>query len=172
MSLTRFALIAFIGAGVGSRSVAAQRPDSTAAVQSTMTGTVVRLDTLRMDAAHNAHHDGANAHHQTQHAMMTRGGGGLALALLSGTDTVSVHLGPLWYLRQANPAGYAVGDRVTVTGVAMTDTDHPHWMAYSVTKGDRTMALRDEHGQPVWMAGMHPMMHTMPGDSAHHRPPR
>jgi hypothetical protein len=177
MSPVRLGLIAAVAAAFEAGSLPAQEHDSTAAVRSTVTGTVVRLDTMRMDHGGRAHEHGAAAqHHQREHAMMTRDGGGLALAVLSGTDTISVHLGPLSYLKQANPDGFAVGDRITVDGIPMTDSDHPHWMAYGVTKGDLAVKLRDDHGKPVWMEGMpatgtHRMMRPMPGDTARHHPP-
>jgi hypothetical protein len=173
MSPIRLSLIAVAAAAFGARSLVAQTHDSTVAIRATITGTVVRLDTMRMDHGGSGHQHGAAAkHHQMEHAMMTQGGGGLALAVLSGSDTISVHLGPLSYLRQAIPDGFAVGDRITVDGVAMTDADHPHWMAYAVTKDDRALVLRDAQGRPVWMATMKGMgMHPMPGDSARHRPP-
>ena len=177
MSSVRLALIAALAAGFGARSVTAQQHDSTAAIRSKLTGTVIRLDTMKMDHGGGAHrHDAAARHHQLEHAMMTHGGGGLALAVLSGTDTISVHLGPLSYLKQANPEGFEVGDRITVDGVVMTDGDHPHWMAYGVTKGELAVILRDDQGKPVWKAGMspagmHPMMHPMAGDTTRpHRP--
>ncbi len=137
-----------------------------APARSTLTGVVARIDTMRMDhgMAGGGHQDGAGSeHHQMEHGMMTQGGG-LALTVVSGPDTVSVHLGPAWYLKQQNPEGFAPGDRVKVDGVLMTAADHPHWMAYGVTKGDLEIALRDDRGHPRWMDAMRMRMQQMRGD--------
>ena len=92
--------------------------------------------------------------HAECHKMMTEGGGGLALRIQVGQDTLAAHLGPIWYLKQQSPDGFAIGDRLTVDGAAMKGEMPPHWMAYTVTRGGLRIALRDERGKPRWAGAM------------------
>ena len=68
-----------------------EAPTSAAVVHDTLTGIVVAIDTMKATG------------------MMRQGGGGLALRILAGHDTISAHLGPVWHLKQQNPDGFAIG---------------------------------------------------------------
>lgn len=98
--------------------------------------------------------------HEECHKMMTDGGGGLALRLQIGSDTVSAHLGPIWYLKQQNPNGFSVGDKVAIDGVTMTHDGSTHRMAYAVLRGGQDIVLRDADGKPRWAAAMMARMKT------------
>jgi hypothetical protein len=120
-------------------------------------GTVVGIDTMKMEGKKMPAHD---EHHMMEHRAMTQGGGGLALRVARERDTVAVHLGPLWYLAEQNPTGFASGDRVEVDAAPVAMPEHPHWMAYSITKDGREFSLRAADGTPRWMAAMHGRMAT------------
>jgi hypothetical protein len=136
----------------------------------TLRGVVVAIDTMRMSMSH--HGDSGSAEHgdhAMHESMMGHGmtpSGGLILKLGQATDTVEIHLGPAWYLKQQNPDGFAVGDRLTVVASRMAHDGKPHSMAYSVTKGDLEIILRDDAGRPRWAQGMMQHQH---GD--HPKPP-
>ena len=99
-----------------------QPPPSATVVRDTLTGIVVAIDTMKatgmmgsMPMAGREHaqamkhdmggtkpdsggmkHDMGPMNHAEHHKMMTQGGGGLALRILAGHDTISAHLGPVW----------------------------------------------------------------------------
>ena len=100
----------------------------------TITGTVVRVDTIR--------------------AMTGMRGAGVHLALRVGSDTVPVHLGPATYLA-GQPVSFAAGDQVTVRGSRVVWQEKPAVLAAEVKKGNATLTLRDAQGLPRWRgAGM------------------
>ncbi len=149
----------------------------------TLSGIVVAIDTMRAegmmagmkhDRSGMQHDSGGMTHdmtgmkhdmggmtHAECHKMMTEGGGGLALRIQVGQDTLAAHLGPIWYLKQQHPDGFAVGDHLTIDGVAMKGEMPAHLMAYGVTKGGTTIVLRDATGKPRWASAMMKAMKGM-----------
>ena len=71
------------------------------------------------------------------------------LLVNSENKTVSVHLGPPWYLNQQD-FQVSSGDDVIITG-SMTDLDgKPTIIAGEIQKGSKTLTLRDHNGIPAW----------------------
>ncbi len=84
------------------------------------------------------------------HAVPVRGvSTGLHLSVKTDQETVSVHLGPTWYLENQD-VKLAPGDVVEVTGSRVTLGGKPAIIAAEVKKGDEVLKLRDEAGVPVW----------------------
>lgn len=85
----------------------------------------------------------------------TRGQGrsyGVHLTLQTDKETISVHLGPGWYIEKQTPRIEA-NDTITVTGSRVTIDGKPAIIAAQVKKGNETLKLRDENGIPVWRRG-------------------
>ena len=94
----------------------------------TLTGEVVSVDTI---------------------AGSGRMAGGVHVVVKSDTGSVSVHLGPTWYLDKQE-LKIAKGDKVTVTGSRITLEGKPAIVASEVKKGESTLRLRDKDGVPLW----------------------
>lgn len=75
--------------------------------------------------------------------------GGVHVLLQTATETVSVHLGPRWFLENQDMP-LALQDQVEVRGSRITFDGKPAIIAAEVKKGDHTLKLRDEQGIPVW----------------------
>jgi hypothetical protein len=76
-------------------------------------------------------------------------GMGVHLMLKTNTETIDVHLGPLWYV-EAQDADLKVGDAVEVRGSRIESSQKPAIIAIEVKRGDDVLALRDEDGIPRW----------------------
>jgi hypothetical protein len=76
-------------------------------------------------------------------------GAGLHLAVKTDAETISVHLGPTWYLENQD-VKIQPGDAVEVKGSRVTMAGKPALIAAEVKKGDETLRLRDETGVPMW----------------------
>jgi hypothetical protein len=76
-------------------------------------------------------------------------GAGLHLAVKTDAETISVHLGPTWYLENQDVKTQP-GDVVEVKGSRVTMAGKPALIAAEVKKGDETLRLRDETGVPMW----------------------
>lgn len=76
-------------------------------------------------------------------------GAGVHLQLRSGKETVSVHLGPAWFIERLD-ARIDKGDTIEVRGSRVTMGGKPTIIAAEVRKGDQSLKLRDENGIPVW----------------------
>ncbi len=74
--------------------------------------------------------------------------GGTAVALRTDKGTVTVLLGPAPFLSQSD-FSIVKGDELSVTG-SKTAAQTPYVIARAVTKGGRTLTLRDAQGVPVW----------------------
>ena len=74
---------------------------------------------------------------------------GLHLTLKTGKETVSVHLGPSWYL-QKQVVKIEPKDTIEVKGSRITFNGKPAIIAAEVKKGAEVLRLRDESGHPVW----------------------
>jgi hypothetical protein len=74
---------------------------------------------------------------------------GVHLMVKTGQETISVHLGPAWYI-QRQDIKIAPGDKVEITGSRITYQGKPAILAAEAKKGDEILKLRDENGLPVW----------------------
>jgi hypothetical protein len=74
---------------------------------------------------------------------------GVHLTVKMDKETISVHLGPAWYIENQD-VKIQPGDKVEVTGSRITFQGKPAIIAAQVKKGDEVLKLRDENGFPVW----------------------
>jgi len=80
---------------------------------------------------------------------MKRMNQGIALVVKTEKETVTVHLGPNWYMERLDTK-IAKGDQVEVKGVRTTLAGKAGVLAAEVKKGDSVLVLRDASGVPVW----------------------
>jgi len=76
-------------------------------------------------------------------------GPGIHLMVRSDVETISVHLGPAWYIG-GQDVRIETGDTLGVTGSRIEFQGKPAIIASEVKKGDEVLKLRDERGIPVW----------------------
>jgi hypothetical protein len=76
-------------------------------------------------------------------------GQGVHLMLETDTETISVHLGPVWYLERQD-VGFAAGDEIEVKGSRITYDGKPAIIAAAVHKGENVLLLRNADGTPMW----------------------
>jgi hypothetical protein len=74
---------------------------------------------------------------------------GVHAAVKTDKETISVHLGPAWFLDNQD-AKIRQGDRVEIKGSRITFEGKPAIIAAEVTKDGETLTLRDASGVPVW----------------------
>ena len=74
---------------------------------------------------------------------------GVHLLLKTGKETISVHLGPTWYLENQD-AQVEPRDKIEITGSRLILDGKPVLIAAEVKKGDGVLKLRDENGVPMW----------------------
>jgi hypothetical protein len=74
---------------------------------------------------------------------------GIHLMLKTEKETISVHLGPGWYIERQDTQ-IKVKDTVQVKGSRITFEGKPAIIAADVKKGDEVLQLRDETGVPKW----------------------
>ena len=74
---------------------------------------------------------------------------GVHLELKTEKGTVSVHLGPAWFIENQD---ITIGpkDKIEIKGSRITYEGKPAIIAAEVKKGDSVLKLRDENGVPVW----------------------
>lgn len=72
-----------------------------------------------------------------------------ALTVKTDKETISVHLGPEWYIGRLDTK-IAKGDAIEVKGSRVTFGDKPAIIAAEVKKGDNVLVLRDSTGTPAW----------------------
>ncbi len=78
-----------------------------------------------------------------------RAGGGIHLTVKTAKETISVHVGPAWYVdKQA--LKLAAKDQIEVRGSRVTYDGKPAIIAAAIKKGDQTLELRDAGGLPLW----------------------
>ncbi|MET0502741.1 MAG: DNA-binding protein [Candidatus Binatia bacterium] len=77
--------------------------------------------------------------------------GGVHINVKTDKETISVHLGPSWYLENQD-IKIEVKDRVEVKGSRVTFGGKPALIASEIRKGNEVLTLRDEAGFPAWMA--------------------
>jgi hypothetical protein len=75
--------------------------------------------------------------------------GGIHLLVKTDKETISVHLGPSWYLENQD-VKIEAKDKVEVKGSRITFGGKPAIIAAEVKKGDEVLKLRDDNGFPVW----------------------
>jgi len=73
----------------------------------------------------------------------------VALTLRTDKETISVHLGPEWYIGRLD-IKIEKGDTIEVKGARATFAGKPAIIAAEVKKGDSVLVLRDSAGVPVW----------------------
>lgn len=74
---------------------------------------------------------------------------GVHATLQSEKETISVHLGPGWYIENQD-VKIEPQDTIEVKGSRVTFAGKPAIIAAEVKKGDELLKLRDESGFPVW----------------------
>jgi hypothetical protein len=74
---------------------------------------------------------------------------GVHLMLKTEKETVSVHLGPQWYIERQDTE-IKTKDSIQVKGSRITFEGKPAIIAAEVKKGDEVLKLRDEKGVPYW----------------------
>ena len=74
---------------------------------------------------------------------------GVHLMVKTGEKTVSVHLGPGWYMEDQGIA-FEPRDKVEITGSKVTVDGEEAVIATEVRKGDEILRLRDKNGIPYW----------------------
>jgi hypothetical protein len=81
--------------------------------------------------------------------MGRRGGGPVRLDLATAEGTLSVRVGPAWFLEEQG-LRIAKGDKLEITGSKVSFRGAPALIAQVVKKGETAVALRDIAGVPVW----------------------
>jgi hypothetical protein len=74
---------------------------------------------------------------------------GVHLTVKTNKETISVHLGPEWYI-ESQDVKIMPKDKVEVKGSRITFGGNPAIIAAEVKKGEQVLKLRDENGFPVW----------------------
>jgi hypothetical protein len=74
---------------------------------------------------------------------------GVRITVKTDKETVSVHLGPLWYLEKQD-FKLEAKDKITVKGSVINFNGQKAIMATEVKKGDSTLRLWDDRGYPLW----------------------
>jgi hypothetical protein len=74
---------------------------------------------------------------------------GIHLTLKTDKETISVHLGPSWFINNQDTK-IEPKDSIQIKGSRIQFQGQSAIIAAEVTKGDQTLKLRDENGIPVW----------------------
>lgn len=74
---------------------------------------------------------------------------GIHLVLKTDKETITVHLGPEWYLERQD-VKLEKGDRIEVKGSRIIFDGNPAIIAAECKKGDNVLILRDTSGVPAW----------------------
>ena len=74
---------------------------------------------------------------------------GVHMNVKTEKETISVHLGPSWYLENQD-VKLEAKDKVEVKGSRITFGGKPAIIASEVKKSDEVLKLRDDNGFPVW----------------------
>lgn len=72
-----------------------------------------------------------------------------SLVVKTDQGSITVHLGPAWYMSQ-NQMIFNPGDAVEVTGSQMQAAGGAILVAKEVTVKGKTLKLRDDQGLPLW----------------------
>jgi DNA-directed RNA polymerase subunit E'/Rpb7 len=74
---------------------------------------------------------------------------GVHLTVKTDKETISVHLGPAWYIENQD-VKIEPKDKIQVKGSRITFDGKPAIIAAEVKKGQEILRLRDENGFPAW----------------------
>ena len=74
---------------------------------------------------------------------------GKHIMLKTAKETISVHLGPDWYIENQD-IKIMPREKVEVKGSRITFQGKPAIIAAEIKKGNKVLKLRDEKGFPVW----------------------
>ena len=74
---------------------------------------------------------------------------GVHLMIKADTETVSIHLGPAWYIENQD-IRIEPRDRIEIKGSRIVFEGKPAIIAAEVKKGNEVLRIRDENGFPVW----------------------
>jgi len=74
---------------------------------------------------------------------------GVHLIVKTDKGTISVHLGPAWYIENQD-VKIKPKDKIEVKGSRITFDGKPAIIAAEVKKGQEVLRLRDENGFPLW----------------------
>jgi hypothetical protein len=74
---------------------------------------------------------------------------GIHLLLKTDKETISVHLGPEWYIERQD-VKLGKGDKIEVKGSRIIFDGKPALIAVELRKGDSVLVLRDSAGVPAW----------------------
>lgn len=74
---------------------------------------------------------------------------GIHLMLKTDKETISIHLGPGWYLENQD-VKIELKDKVEIKGSRITFEGKPAIIAAEVKKGEEILVLRDTNGVPAW----------------------
>ena len=74
---------------------------------------------------------------------------GVHLQVNTGKETVTVHLGPTWYLENQD-VKILEKDKVEIKGSKIKFNEKSAIIAAEVKKGGEVLKLRDENGYPIW----------------------
>ena len=76
---------------------------------------------------------------------------GIHAMLKTDKDTISVHLGPAWFIENQDMKIFP-RDSIQVKGSRIKFNEKPAIIAAEITKGRFDLMLRDEKGMPAWCA--------------------
>jgi hypothetical protein len=74
---------------------------------------------------------------------------GVHLLVRTDKETISVHLGPEWYLENQD-VKIVPKDQVEINGSRVIFNGKPALIAGEIKKGDEVLKLRDGNGYPAW----------------------
>lgn len=80
---------------------------------------------------------------------------GVHITLKTDKETISVHLGPAWYIENQD-VKIEPKDMIEVRGSRITYEENPAIIAAEVKKGDEVLKLRDQNGFPIWAGWRRP----------------
>jgi hypothetical protein len=78
---------------------------------------------------------------------------GVHLKVKTDKETISVHLGPAWYMEKQD-VKLSPKDKIEVRGSRITFKGKPAIIAAEVKKGDEILTLRDANGVNMWSGGI------------------
>ena len=74
---------------------------------------------------------------------------GVHLTMKTNNDTISIHLGPAWFI-EIQDITIEQNDDLEITGSRIDFEGKPAIIAAKIEKGEQSLVLRDENGIPVW----------------------
>ena len=77
------------------------------------------------------------------------GFGGVHITVKTEKETITVHVGPSWYLDDNN-FSINVNDKIEVKGSRVLWNSSDVIIAANIKIGDKSLALRDDDGVPLW----------------------